>query len=127
MNTARSRSWGPFFMIISNPVAMQDVMRFDDTEPERLVEKQRCRVRNLGADPKGPRAGDLAGRRDQRRGDSAAAKRRGDADEIDRDDVLARAEQLGEAGELSVRLGDDHVVAAAAGEEVPRPLGPAAV
>src|SRR6266851_6993122 len=127
MNTARSRSWGPIFMGTSNPVAMQDVMRFDDTEAERLVESQRWRVGDLRADAKGLRAGDLAGRRNQRRRDTAAAKRLGDADKIDGDDLVARSQQLGEAGEPSARFGDDHVVAATSGEEVPCPLGPAAV
>src|SRR3954454_15339016 len=126
-STDWSRSCGPIFMAFSDPVVVQDVMRGDNAEAERLIEAQRRGVGDLGADAHRPRAGDPGGRRYEVAGDAAAVKPGGDADEVDRRDALARTEQLGEPGHCAVALGDDHVIAAAAGEEIAGPFGAATI
>src|SRR5258708_2748729 len=126
-STDWSTSCGPIFMAPSDSVAVQDVVGRDKVEAERLVEAQGRRVGDLRADPQDLRPGDLGGSRDERTGNTATSKRRGDADEVDRHDTVFGAEQLREAGQRALALADDHVVAACSGEEIAGPFGAAAV
>ncbi len=111
----------------SDLVMVKHVVRLHNAKAETLVKAQRACIGDLRADAQSRCSADCASGGDEGTGNAPAAKRRGNPNEVDRQNAVSGADQLREASERAIGLTEDHVVAARAGEEIAGPVGAAAV